>query len=395
MKESRYSVSSFPGAGLVASTSARGVHHRRPRRLPAVISGAVMLMFSCSTAKSTDPKGDGEATTPRILPALSERVTDSPKEFAGLAWPTEGSLVVGLSRPSPGSPVKLWSLDARSGDLLRLPLRDDADCRRTQFMNPVSMSGGIGLIEVCDDDIEDPSVPTTYSLLRYDLEKRLASPLILDRSIGYLGSFTVPTLAVNQSEDAALLGVGNGLCGTLVWVLPEGLRYITVRIGDSDRAWELDEFFTTSERLCTAQGIAEYPTWSPVEDEVAFFASHDAIGAVGLDRLDVSWNLYLMDTKSLEPRPVLSGITHPQGLEWSPDGRWLTFGGELSQHGEGTWLFEPRTGEILRLTEEIMRWLAWSPDGTRIAAIQGTYASSGDIDDIRMSEVIVFELSSI
>jgi WD40 repeat protein len=102
-----------------------------------------------------------------------------------------------------------------------------------------------------------------------------------------------------------------------------------------------------------------------------------------------------MDAKSLEPRPALSGITHPQGLEWSPDGRWLAFGGELSQHGEGTWLFEPRTGEILRLAEEIMWSLAWSPDGTRIAAIQGTYASSGDIEDILMSEVIVFELSAI
>jgi hypothetical protein len=31
----------------------------------------------------------------------------------------------------------------------------------------------------------------------------------------------------------------------------------------------------------------------------------------------------------------------------------------------------------------------------RIAAIQGTYASSGDIEDILMSEVIVFELSAI
>lgn len=126
---------------------------------------------------------------------------------------------------------------------------------------------------------------------------------------------------------------------------------------------------------------------------MAFFASHDAIGAVGLDRLDVSWNLYLMDTK------IPSAATRPVGNHASAgarmESRWSLV--DLWRRAVSTW----RRNLAVRATHRrdpsphrgnhaVVGMVA-----RRIAAIQGTYASSGDIEDILMSEVIVFELSAI
>jgi hypothetical protein len=70
---------------------------------------------------------------------------------------------------------------------------------------------------------------------------------------------------------------------------------------------------------------------------------------------------------SLTPRRVLSGVIGPLSPEWSPDGQWLAFGGEIDTV-RGTWLYDFVNSDLWRLTGS-QGSVAWDPSGMRLAIL--------------------------
>jgi Tol biopolymer transport system component len=66
----------------------------------------------------------------------------------------------------------------------------------------------------------------------------------------------------------------------------------------------------------------------------------------------------------------LTGVTHARQLSWSPEGDWLAFIGDMRGQTQVGWLYNTRTNQVRQFTDDYVEWLAWSPDGTEIAAIR-------------------------
>ncbi|MGH2554772.1 MAG: TolB family protein, partial [Actinomycetota bacterium] len=109
----------------------------------------------------------------------------------------------------------------------------------------------------------------------------------------------------------------------------------------------------------------------------------------GFGRLDAPWNLYLVRADESRPIPVLEGLVEPQALAWSPDGRFLAYGGKVAERGAGIWTYEVATRQFRRLADGSFIALAWSPEGSQIAAIRDLMPAGVEPLD---TEVLILEL---
>jgi hypothetical protein len=63
---------------------------------------------------------------------------------------------------------------------------------------------------------------------------------------------------------------------------------------------------------------------------------------------------------------VAKGLRGPVGVRFSPTGRCIGFGAEVDGRGEGTFVVDPNSGE-LRKVSDVGIGAAWSPDGAFVA----------------------------
>lgn len=324
--------------------------------------------------------------------ATPSQVPVGSREFAGVAWPSDNSLVVGLV-PNPqdvSAPIEVWQLSPDGRGFHRLPLPEDSSCERTQYVSPVSLPDGrVGLVKACDLDPQSSPIPISYSLVAVSPHNGEVTPLVTTEPLGYLRSFAAPGLTVSPDMSLAIVSGGNILCESLVLVDASGVRYLPVEVAGEGGSWRLDEYFLTDARLCTDLGRAGGAAWSPNGEEVAFLGSPQSIGVAGMARLDVPWNIYLMDSRTWMGRLVLADVAYPSEPSWSPDGRWLAFSGLVQGKGQGTWLFDPKGGQVNRLTTVMLTSPDWSPDGRSIVGTLPV-AGSGSKEELVVVDATEF-----
>lgn len=306
---------------------------------------------------------------------LAERIQAPEGEYSGLAWLPSGWLVTGYEPKEvgyePGQPRptwRLWRFRLDDGAFEQLPLGDDPRCFQTRFKDPSTLPDGrLGFVELCGPPLirGEPVRGADVYLMAYNLDTGEVKPLV-PRPINTL----ISQFTWNPDLSRGVVGAGD-ICASLLWLTQDGFEYFEITFSDEGRSWRLDEAFRRDlvTEGCSDLGQANLPSWSPNGHWIAFFASPQSIGVKDLARLDVPWNLYLMDPVDLKPRRVLANIKYPRSLAWSPDSRWLAFGGEVVGRGRGLWLFAPATGALHRVTSKYILWLAWSPDGQQIAGI--------------------------
>jgi hypothetical protein len=290
-----------------------------------------------------------------------------PSGYAGLAWLTDGTLVVA----DPGRLTEdvtsrlLFLSKPRTGAYEAVAAKGDG-CLAHEFHSPVALANGsVAFLEMCGVDQPGYLPREDWFLRRLEGPTDPDFPLLLnDRLDVFPGPFSV-----SPSMDRALASAGDSMCGSLIWVDDGLIEYPNIVIEDGDgESWNLGSFFRdTSRNSCTDQGRASWPAWAPDGSRIAFFGSPKSIGVSGQDRLDVPWNLYVIPPSSTKARPILGDITHAGALSWSPDSRWLAFSGGLDDR-EGTCLFDTSNNQAIAISSSEALVLAWSPAGREIAA---------------------------
>jgi hypothetical protein len=313
------------------------------------------------------------------------RVPLDPAPLAGAAWLPGGWLVVSREVEEDG-PERLFRLRPDGSGLQELPIPEDPACILIRHYSPISMGDGrVAFLRWCSVEVGPPEL---LLLMAFDPGSGETSEL-MSRPLEGFGSGVITW---NTVKDRGMIGGVIAPCMTIAWLTPQGMEPAAITVSDGDRSWRLDEYLRRGGGGdCDGLGNAGWPTWSPDGETIAFFASPQAMGAsdVFLSRLDAAWNLYVMDPDDQLPTRILEDLVDARGLEWSPDGKWLTFVRKIGGR-DGGWLFAPTSGRLVQMSAEQVFPLAWSPDGQRILA---ALPPSGP--ELRNDELVILDVGTL
>ncbi|MBI4738402.1 PD40 domain-containing protein [Candidatus Woesearchaeota archaeon] len=120
---------------------------------------------------------------------------------------------------------------------------------------------------------------------------------------------------------------------------------------------------------------ADFPSWSPTDDVVAFFGTrprleNDTLGNWGqiANLLDYPWKLYMYSPEKQTIDELPLEVVGPNRLKWSPDGKILAFTGKY-QNKPGVWmvnnLADPNNLSITKIVDGLAIF-DFSPDSKSI-----------------------------
>lgn len=326
-----------------------------------LLSALAVVAISCSPFHPPNR----EALPWERLSVPSEPLPVPKDAYGQIAWSSPARLVVAY-RPHPaaiGSTVEIWSLRVDGKNLSPLSLDAPSQCRLTNYLDPTrTMTGSVAFVRQCIVDKRNP-LEDVFELMSFQAEESQEPELITELGFNPIQFSWHPAL------ERGFAARGDDTCATLVEIASRTLSYPTIRVADDEGGFVIDSSLVESAaQTCTDKPRASWPALSPDGDSVAFFASPASIGVEGQARLGKPWNLYTMTTEGRRPHKRIDDVVSPRSLTWSPDGRWLAFSGFLSRQ-EGTWLYAPVANQLVMISQEAMEWLAWSPDGGKLAAV--------------------------
>lgn len=299
------------------------------------------------------------ACSPGRPPVISVK-TDMTQLF-GIDWIDKETLVVEYSSDGTAA-AKLGTVPILGGNLVPLPITVNRECQQVRLANPHRMwDGGLAATFACSAPLTS-DLPDRVSVLH------VAWPSADFQEIGLVGDTRDSAGQIATSPDGSrqLVALGS-LCGFIVEATPSGAKPLSVEVADGSNRFRLDDIAADSD--CSVRGWADFPAWSPDGTQIAFFAAPAAIGLTGPARGDVSAVLYVMEPDSTSAASLLREVKGPRGLAYSPDGRYVAFGGNVGGQ-VGLWVLDRETKDLRMLAEAKVEWFAWSPDGKRIAVIE-------------------------
>lgn len=279
-----------------------------------------------------------------------------------------------------GELVSYYLVTNNTVELQYLPLNNK--CQRFRYsINGILPDGRIGLIEECFPD-EDPHDDGLVRLLAYDVYSKDYTQIV-EQALPPVG---VARFSWNSEMSMGVQEFGS-LMGSLIWLTPEESMPLEVVLKEGSLQWNLaDNYGRTLARDNRMEdlGIASNPAWSPINEQIAFMASLEAIGKNGIQRAESEFRLYLMDADSRAPVVFLNEIFFPHQLSWSPNGQWLAFVGAWKNncpHRGCLWLYSPQQEKLILLTTDVIRNFSWSPSSEQILASRECSENCGFVDE--------------
>ena len=301
--------------------------------------------------------------------------------YSEVTWLKEGSLILAVDDSD--ERLHLWGVEPDGSDYHRVDTGDDPSCRIAEQLDPTSLADGrLGFVSYCEPT--NPQSPPTHTIVGLDLRSRRSEVLAV---LGLRPS----RVSWNPAVTSGIVSDSSGLCASVARVTRSGVEHLPVALEGHGRRWPVDQdFFADPAGSCDAYGQADMATWSPDGRTIAFFASTDSVGKVGQARIDVTWSLYTMDAGVLRPVIRVRGLINPTGVAWSPDSRQLAISSRRGPR-RGTRLLDLNGHLNRRVSQESVRDLAWSPDGTRLVAVHEVDPDASPIK----SEVVIFDLAGL
>ena len=342
---------------------------RRPalRRAVAILLSAVVLAGCAQIGGSVAPSA--------VI------VRTEPQPMFGIEWLNDDTLVVEYALGQ-SAVARLGTVTLSDGAFRPLPIPPSDGCQQIQVGNPIVLAPGrLAVTRECVAPFGS-GIPDRTTIWELDI----ATGQYALR--GSAGTIRGPAGTIAASPDGKRLIVAMGsLCGVIVEAGAVGAIPLAVEIGDGTRSFRLDDTAPGSD--CSHRGWADYPAWSPTANEIAFFAAPAAIGLDGPARGGAPANLYVMAPDATTASLILSNITVPRDLDYSPDGRYLAFGGLIGGR-TATWILDRQTGVLRAVYDQRFEWLSWSPDGTRLAGLQ-----QSNTDQLLDNEIVIVPLDGL
>ena len=214
------------------------------------------------------------------------------------------------------------------------------------------------------------------------------TPVIPSMTDGIGFPIAVASLSWNPQGSQAIGSYTSGICGTMFLADASGTHALTVVIGRGETAWNTATDFNHKETAGDC-GLAFGATWSPKGDEVAFVSDPNGSYQSGQSRLDASLDIYRVGSDFHGPEVWIGGVRHVGSMQWSPNGEWLAFSGQVSGT-DGVWLLRRGSSSARQVMSSADARIAWRPDGRALAV---TYSIPPGADDSRT--VRILDVSSV
>lgn len=294
---------------------------------------------------------------------------------------------------------EIWRMRPDGSDLRPIPFPKNEDrCRRTEFDGPFRLwDGRVAVVRHCfwRDGLSErvPDLQSQVHGLGDYVDKNWETHVLawdpFTATTTQLLPYEIPpfgTLAFAPDLSRGVLGEGAHIEDKLYWLGPKGLSLVDLGMARSNT-----------------------PTWSPDGEWIAFLGNRHLLGGPGPHWAGTSYDIWLMqadcDTQSggckRGVKRIIRNIQDIVGLSWSPDGQWLAFDGDPGGRGQGIWLRNVETGELVQATAGPSGDFAtyaspeWSPDGTQLV-FRGPFLDSGRQDLLdRRNALYVIDVSHI
>jgi hypothetical protein len=118
---------------------------------------------------------------------------------------------------------------------------------------------------------------------------------------------------------------------TLYWLSATTIQVFTTTLTKDNNVWPLadsPQALVNYDKSSISFGRGPHPVgevgavgWSPVGDQIAFWATLEPIGQSEVFLRSWTWDLYLIDVRTQQVERVLDDVYEGGGVQWSPDGQ--------------------------------------------------------------------------
>ena len=247
------------------------------------------------------------------------------------------------------------------------PQKDVACVRYTIYyvMGGVLPDGRLGLLKDCGGQApKSISSIFAYNWKTGALEQLVNGPLP--------EGWSPKSYTWNPEMTRGIQEMTDGYQGTIYWVTSKGTSAIDTEIEDQGLKWNLKDYYEGKDRV----GFVRSPAWSPDGTMIAFFASTYGIREDPLPKMDVSYEMYLMDSSTLRSVQVLPNVVDARLLRWSPDSQNLVFSGCINSSSRcGLWRYNLASKLPAFVASGDFQDFTWATN-QKIAAIKNIEATS-------------------
>lgn len=305
--------------------------------------------------------------------------------YGPLSWGPSGLYTGYEPSAKDTSTATLDRIDPLTNRIANVGPPPPAGCTATNDLpGAVGADGTIEIIRTCEMIVGTAVGPFTADSVSFNVATGQVSEL------APLGDFSGPPPLWEPGHRRGWVSLmDSGVCFGIAQITPRGLIRVARPVTLGGVTWELDAPFFQGHLCHGNQGNSWMPALSPDGRQLAFLASPDDAGSA--NRGSSSWNLYVRTTPDGPPRQVAGGFSHVGGTSrYSPDGRFVVLNASYHGHDE-EWIVDVRTGHRRPLEAASMGSVAFSPDGTQLAAV--VPAKNGD--PLADNRVAIFHLGSL